>query len=506
MCGIFFILLQNDDEDLNKVNKNFKLLENRGPDRGKLIITKNYIAGFQRLCINDLSHNGDQPFYSKDHTILECNGEIFNYKELIDKYNIETISRSDCEVLIHLYNKLGIKKTVSELNGDYAFFINTPDKVHMVRDLAGVRPLFYGFSKNNNLCISSNARSLIDLCIVVKEVPPGILTFDKNRQQIYVTSERMINYPINQDTSFENMLIKSVKDRLLSNRPIGCLLSGGLDSSLIASILCRLIGKENVRTYSIGFENSNDLVNAEKVSKYLGTNHKSITINQSDIFFNLNNIIKDLESYDITTVRASAPMWLLARYIKENTEDVVLFSGEGADELFCGYLYFHYAPNNQELLKERLRLFTQMYKYDCLRADRCISSHGLEIRVPFLDKTIIQHAFSLDPDILCPKKNNNIEKFYIRNSFTEDYLPKEVLWRRKDGFSDGVTSVKTPPWYSYYETMEHDPSCVSREAQVYKEIYTGIFGSHDLKTPYWMPQWIDTNGDPSGRKLEIFKN
>lgn len=506
MCGIFFILLQNGVEDLNIVNNNFKILENRGPDRGKLIITTSYIAGFQRLCINDLSYNGDQPFYAENDTILECNGEIFNYKELAKKYNIQTLSQSDCEVLIHMYNKLGIINTVSELNGDYAFFVNTPDNVHMVRDLAGVRPLFYGFTKNKNLCIASNARSLIDLCTEIKEVPPGILTFDKNKQKIVVTSERMLSYPIKEKSSFENMLIKSVEDRLLSNRPIGCLLSGGLDSSLIASILCKLIGKENVRTYSIGFENSNDLVNAEKVSKYLGTNHTSITITQSDIFFNLTNIIKDLESYDITTVRASAPMWILARHIKENTKDIVLFSGEGADELFCGYLYFHYAPNNQELLKERLRLFTQMYKYDCLRADRCISSNGLEIRVPFLDKSIIQHAFSLEPELLCPKNNNNVEKFYIRNSFKKGYLPDEILWRRKDGFSDGVTSVETAPWYSYFENHEHDPAYVSKEAQVYKEIYDCVFKSHDLKTPYWMPKWIDTNGDPSGRKLGVFKN
>ena len=147
-----------------------------------------------------------------------------------------------------------------------------------------------------------------------------------------------------------------------------------------------------------------------------------------------------------------------------------------------------------------------MYKYDCLRADRCISSNGLEIRVPFLDKSIIQHAFSLEPELLCPKNNNNVEKFYIRNSFKKGYLPDEILWRRKDGFSDGVTSVETAPWYSYFENHEHDPAYVSKEAQVYKEIYDCVFKSHDLKTPYWMPKWIDTNGDPSGRKLGVFKN
>lgn len=507
MCGILFILLQNGCEDLNMVRDGFLSLKNRGPDRGKLSITTDYISGFQRLCINDLSLAGDQPFVSETGNLLQCNGEIFNYQELLAAHSITCSSNSDCEVILHLFEKIGITETVKSLNGDYAFCLNTKSHVYMVRDISGVRPLFYGKTYLNNLCVASTAKSLLNFSKDVYEVPPGITCYDKQTCK-FNSIERFLPIEKSLDAnSFENILIKSVKDRLLSDRPIGCLLSGGLDSSLIASILCKLIGPENVRTYSIGFENSNDLINATNVSNYLKTQHTNIVITENDVISNLNNIIFDLESYDITTIRASAPMWLLAKYISFHTNDIVLFSGEGADELFCGYLYFHYAPNNEELIAERKRLYESMYKYDCLRADRCVSSHGLELRVPFLDKEVIRHAFSLNADCLNPSKNNNIEKFYIRNEFKNNYLPDDILWRRKDGFSDGVTSTLSKPWYSVYNNSIYDTKKFpSSEAQTYKSIYDMYFLNFDLKTPYWMPKWIETNGDPSGRKLAVFSN
>lgn len=507
MCGILFILLQNGEEDLNKIRDGFLTLKNRGPDRGIFSYKNNCIVCFQRLCINDLSLNGDQPFISDSGSILECNGEIFNHNELKVKHNIICKSNSDCEVILHLTEKIGIEECVKELNGDYAFFIKCGNYIHFVRDISGVRPLFYGITKYGNIACASTSRSLLGFCKIIGEIPPGITSYDINNNT-FSKIERYIGNIINTD-NIETLLIKSVKDRLISDRPIGCLLSGGLDSSLIASILCKLLGNKNVRTYSIGFEGSSDLQNAEIVSKYLGTNHTSITINIEDVLLNIHNIIKDLESYDITTVRASIPMWILSKYIKTNTDDIVLFSGEGADELFCGYLYFHYAPSLEELLKERERLYMDMYKYDCLRADRCVSSNGLEIRVPFLDKNIINHAFSLEPSLLHPKHNHNIEKYYMRNAFRNGYLPDDILWRRKDGFSDGVTKKDKEPWYKFYERstflIDYDKSkYVSKEAQHYKEIYDTFFNGFDLERGYWMPKWIDTKGDPSGRKLPVF--
>jgi asparagine synthase (glutamine-hydrolysing) len=281
-------------------------------------------------------------------------------------------------------------------------------------------------------------------------------------------------------SKIEETLIQSVKDRLMSDRPIGCLLSGGLDSSLIASILCKLIGPNNVRTYSIGMKGSEDLKHASIVAKYLGTKHTEVFFTAEEGIKVIPAVIRDLESYDITTIRASIPMWLLAKYISNNTDDIVLFSGEGADELFCGYLYFHYAPSLKDLGDESSRLIKELHKYDVLRADRCISSHGLEIRVPFLDKRLVQLSQQSSSSLISPR--NGIEKYVLRNSFKDGYLPDSVLWRRKDGMSDGVSGNNGKKWFEqiqeYVELeikdneFEKNKSLFpSKEAYYYKKIF-----------------------------------
>jgi asparagine synthase (glutamine-hydrolysing) len=326
----------------------------------------------------------------------------------------------------------------------------------------------------------------------------------------YITGGGRIKNMINE------YLTKAVQKRLMSERPMCCMLSGGLDSSLITSILCKLIGPENVSTYSIGIEGSEDLRYARIVAEHLGTKHTEVTFTPEEGFAAIPDVIKDLESFDITTIRASVGMWLLAKYISKNTDDIVVLSGEGADELLMGYLYFHYSPTIYEAKNESLRLINELYIYDVLRVDRCISSHGLEPRVPFLDRDFVNLCITISSEIKVPK--NGIEKYLLRKAFEIDYLPHEVLWRRKDGWSDSISGSSGKKWYEqiqeFIEPIISDEefetvstNFISKEAYYYKKIFNETFPpSFRPDYKYWLPKWVDHGGDPSGRKLQIFKD
>jgi asparagine synthase (glutamine-hydrolysing) len=518
MCGILALYLQeNEKEDINKLYRSYIKLTNRGPDSGEFIINSNKITGFRRLAIMDQSNNGEQPF-KVNNDILMCNGEIYNYKDLIIKYNLSCNSGSDCECIIHLYQKIGFESMIKELIGDFAIVLFTEDRIYFGRDRIGVRPLFYGFTKENNFALASYARVLGDFCPNTYHVNPGWGEYIYKSQKLdfyYYELPKPRKFELNIDTKIHDLLITSVKDRLMSDRPIGCLLSGGLDSSLITSILCKLLGPQNVRTYSIGMEGSIDLHHAKQVAEFLGTKHTEILFTPEEGFAVIPHVVRDLESYDITTIRASVGMWLLAKYIKENTNDIVLYSGEGADELFCGYLYFHYAPSLIALGEESQRLIKNLHMYDVLRADRCISSHGLELRVPFLDPRLTELSQSLAPELIAPK--NNIEKHLLRTAFSkEKYLPDNVLWRRKDGMSDGISGNNGKKWFEQIQDFVSREICnkeydkfkntfPSKEAYYYKKIFDNIFPNYRPHFAYWMPKWVETNGDPSGRVLDIFE-
>ena len=522
MCGILALFLRSHRRDysypIKEVIQAFRCLENRGPDCGSLTIRDKDILGFRRLAIVDPTVKAEQPFYSEKSRLL-CNGEIYNHEKLKKRYNLKCESASDCECILHIHDQFSFEHTLNEISGDYAIVLSTDTTVYFARDPIGVRPLFYGYTKDGSFALASYARALTGFCSGVTQVKPGWGRYDLVTGKLelfphdhtpYITKYSVIEL----EETVCNTLIDAVRARLMSDRPLGCLLSGGLDSSLIASILCKLIGPSKVRTYSIGMKGSQDLKHARLVADYLGTDHTEVLFTPEEGFEAIPAVIKDLESYDITTIRASVAMWLLAKYISKNTDDVVLLSGEGADELFCGYLYFHYAPSPSDLAKESLRLVHELYLYDVLRADRCISSHGLELRVPFLDKEMIKLCISLSGELREP--NENLEKFLLRKSFSSGYLPREVLWRRKDGMSDAVSGDSGKKWFEQIqEFVEGEVTdeefkakgevFPSKEAYYYKRIYDKVFPTYQPKYNYWLPKWVNCGGDPSGRILKVFR-
>lgn len=517
MCGILAILCENEQSQLETIMKSYDMITNRGPDCGSLIMNRNMIVGFRRLTINDMSTKGNQPFKSGKITLL-CNGEIYNHKELEEKYNLQCESKSDCECILHLYKLFGFKRTVEMLNGDFAIILIDNNRVYFARDCIGVRPIFYGFTNDNNFAVASYARALTGYCKNVVNFHPGIGEYYNGNIQVETYDSLFKNIsPCFLDSDEIRKLINttltaSVQSRLMTERPVACLLSGGLDSSLVVSILCKLLGPQNVRTYSIGMKGSIDLKYARQVADFLGTTHTEVLFTAEEGISCIPEVIRDIESYDITTIRASVGMWMLARYISQNTDDIVILSGEGSDELFCGYLYFHYAPTFEELENESFRLVDRLYEYDVLRADRSVSSHGLELRVPFLDKNMVKLCLSIPGHMKAPQ--NKMEKHILRTSFVDSYLPDEVLWRRKDGMSDGVSGLEKK-WYEhiqdYVETIISDEEFKqnqtrfpSKEAYYYKKLYDEQFPTYQPEYEYWLPKWVNHGGDPSGRILTVF--
>lgn len=515
MCGIIAVFNHNPTTCLHQTLNGFDKLNNRGPDCSSTIINDKEFIGFKRLSINDLTVLGSQPM-TEGNVAMICNGEIYNHLDAINDHDLKCISRSDCEVILRLYIKLGIKQTVENLYGVFAFIIRDGDMVYAVRDRIGVRPLFSGITRDNNYAFASEAKALVEYCSDVKQIPPAsIFTLKVSTNETKL--ETYYNLPDKMGSSFfsdnlKDKLLKAVETRLITDRPVGCLLSGGLDSSVIAAILHKYLpGKFN--TYSIGMEGSEDLRCAKIVADHLKTNHTEVIFTAKEGFDAIPYVIFALESFDITTVRASVGMYLLSKYISKNTTDKVIFSGEGSDELLCGYLYFHSAPSSKELEDESLRLVKNLYLYDVLRGDRCVSSNGLELRVPFLDQKFAEYCLQIPGDIRKPQEN--VEKFILRAAF-EDYLPKEIVWRTKDGFSDSV-SGPNKKWFeqiqefveeliSDSEFKEFSSKFPTKEAYYYWKIYNSFFnGFTSPISEYWMPKWVNST-DPSGRVLKVYKN
>lgn len=542
MCGINFYYT-NVDEDV-MVN-NHILNKHRGPDNSQYKIfdlDNDYkvFLGFHRLSINDLSEKGNQPLNLRNHSnlYLICNGEIYNFRVLEKKYGFKLNSGSDCEIIIHLYN-MKKEKCINELDGVFSFIIydSENNEILVGHDPIGVRSLYMGTNDNDkSIGFSSEMKGLVNIFDNITNFKPGsYLKYSLGRDTYDIKEYYNLNYhssvvlnKSNYDKTFilQNIkckLMNAVKKRLISDRPIGCLLSGGLDSSLIAGILNHYFKNENrkLTTFSIGNENSPDLLQSRKVAEYLNTDHHEIIINEQDMIDNIEHTIYHTETYDITTIRASVPMFLLSKYIKENTDIKVIFSGEGSDEASGSYLYFKNAPNEKEFHNETLRLIKDLRYFDVLRCDKTTAGNGLEVRVPFLDKEFMEYYMSIDPYYKIPKNNNGIEKWLLRESFRETHLiPNDILWRQKEGFSDGVLKEKQS-WrdmlaflHNHYtdEDLENAKkkyknhnTPLFKEALYFREIFNKLFNNQDKIIPYyWLPKWCGNYIDPSARILPVY--
>ena len=514
MCGIFGLLSQNDQsfnlQNLNNPN-------HRGPDNTQSNISiDNIFFQFHRLCINDLSDGGNQPF-ENDKYIWMCNGEIYNHKQLKVTHNITCDSNSDCEVIGHLIDILSIEELCKALNGVFA--ISIFDKInktlYLIRDHIGVRPLYY-YHDNNILTFASEGKSLdsiVENKKNIKQFQPSsymIYSYNENELQIgrYFDFDKIkidltssFGFSSKTYLNINNMLIDSVRKRLISDRPIGCLLSGGLDSSLIASILSKYLKEQGkvLKTFSVGFNDSEDLKYARIVAKYLKTDHYELILDYDETIARIPELIKHIETYDVTTIRASIGMYLLSEYISKNHSEKVIFSGEGADELFGGYLYFDRSPTMTDFEHETKRLVKDLSYFDVLRSDRCTSAFGLELRVPFLDKEFVKFVLSIPGQF---RKGNGIEKYILRMSFQNDYLPKEILMRKKEAFSDGVGGMAKPFYKHIQENiLSQNIYNITNEDELEKQYYKDIYYYHYSYDPipyYWMPNWFVTN-NPSGR-------
>ncbi|OUS30789.1 asparagine synthase B [Thalassotalea sp. 42_200_T64] len=497
MCSIFCVLdIKSDASKLREQAIEFSRLQrHRGPDWSGVYSNNNAILVHERLAIVD-TENGAQPLYNQNRkNVLAVNGEIYNHKQLEANLTVDYAfqTKSDCEVILPLYEEFGVE-FIDKLQGMFAFCLyNQEDNSYLVaRDHMGIIPLYMGNDEHGNFYIASEMKALMPVCNTVSEFPPGHYLDSKDGeikpyyQRDWTDYEAIKNNETDIDelrTAFE----QSVKGHLMTDVPYGVLLSGGLDSSLVSSITQKFAARrieENdlseawwpkVHSFACGLEGSPDLIAAQKVADSIGTIHHSIIFTVQDGIDALKEVVYHIETYDVTTIRASTPMYLMARKIKATGIKMVL-SGEGADEIFGGYLYFHKAPNAKEFHEELVRKLDKLHMFDCLRANKSMSAWGIEARVPFLDKEFMDVAMRINPeDKMC--KDGKIEKHVLRSAF-EGYLPEEILWRQKEQFSDGVG-------YSWIDSLkEHVAEQVS-DQQLANAAFKFPHNTPDTKEAYF---------------------
>ena len=547
MCGIVAIYnnqIRFDKDMRSKCLEMSKKVRHRGPDWSGIYSTDNAILAHERLSIVDIK-SGRQPLFSNDENIiLTVNGEIYNHLDFRNssKIDYEYQTNSDCEVIIPLYKKYGCE-LVNHINGIFSFFIynKSENSFFVARDPIGVIPLYMGNDDNGTYYFSSEMKCLVGKCSKIKEFPPGHYMTNNDNNPIKYYNKDWMNYDNiknnNSKTDLRESLEDAVKRQLMSDVPFGVLLSGGLDSSVISSIVKKFSKKRiesnqekdawwpQIHSFAVGLKGSPDLIAASKVSKHLGTIHHEIHFTIQEALDSLEDVIYYLETYDVTTVRASTPMYLMARYIKSMGVKMVL-SGEGADEIFGGYLYFHKAPNAREFHEETVRKINKLHLFDCLRANKSLSAWGVEGRVPFLDKEFIDYSMNIDPKLKMIS-SDKIEKHILRDSFN-GYLPNDILWRQKEQFSDGVG-------YKWIDSLkEHAEKSVSdkdynnrliifpvntpksKEEFLFRRIFEKHFPGDDcaLCVPSsksvacsteealkWDKSFLDMN-DPSGRSIK----
>ncbi len=546
MCGFVgvFDLKVPAQELRSQVLKMSKKIRHRGPDWSGIFSCDKAILSHERLSIVD-PESGQQPLYSKDgKLVLAVNGEIYNHLEIRERIgdSYEFLTHSDCEVILALYREKGID-FLEDLNGIFAFALYDQEKdVYLIaRDHIGIIPLYQGWDKSGNYYVASELKALEGHCSIIEEFLPGKYLYSADGEVKTWYEREWTSYDAVKDNGFDmDLLRKALEDavhrQLMSDVPYGVLLSGGLDSSVISAIAkkyaaYRVESQDNEQAYwpqlhsfAVGLVGSPDLAAAQKVADHIGTIHHQIHFTVQEGLDAIRDVIYHLETYDVTTVRASTPMYLLSRVIKSMGVKMVL-SGEGADEIFGGYLYFHKAPNARAFHEETVRKLSKLHLYDCLRANKSLAAWGVEGRVPFLDKEFLDVAMRINPEEKMAK-NGRMEKWVIRKAF-EDYLPESVVWRQKEQFSDGVgynwiDSLKA--MVSEKVTDEMMNTCkfrfpintpMSKEEYFYRSIFTEHFPSDSAascvpsvpsiacSTPIAL-EWdasFKNNADPSGRSV-----
>jgi len=528
MCGVFFYL--GKYYSLNELMPHFMASSSRGPDSSTLRSNQNNLIdpsflGFHRLAIIDRSRQGDQPFEESNTTnTMVCNGEIYNHTFLRKKLKTP-MAKSDCAVILPFYEKYGLHELVRRLDGDFAFIIvdNVKKQVHLGRDPVGVKPLFYCKTERGEIIVASEMKSIIGFNGKITMLPSGsTLTFHIEDNSMSFSSYWSPYFPFTKNIIYKKIhdkLICAVEKRLMTDRPLGLFLSGGLDSSLIAGITKKLLGNKisDIHSFSIGLKGSPDLENAQRVADFLKTKHHSVFFTVEEGISIIEKVICQLETYDITTIRASIPQYLLSKYIRENTDVRVVLSGEGSDELFGGYMYSHHCPGDAELQKDSERLVRELEMFDVLRTDRTTSGNGLEVRVPFLDRGFMKYILSLSGKWKNPNESSGlgkrIEKKILRDTFdfaNNPYIPREILFRTKDAFSDACGYNWIPALQRHCNLLVTDEEfsfseCPTKEAYYYRKTFEKYYPtqSHILRH-YWLPKWVENkNNEPSAKILNL---
>ena len=495
----------------------------RGPDMTKMLpLGENEgFLGFHRLSIMGLTEAGMQPFVRGDGAVV-CNGEIYGFrpiKEALMAKGYTFRSDSDCEILLPLYEQKGVEM-FRELDAEFAMILYDGKELIAARDPIGIRPLYYGYDSDGAILFASEAKNLVGLCERILPFPPG--HYYKDGRFVCYRDPAAVQRVSSDDLEtacghIHDKLVAGIEKRLDADAPVGFLLSGGLDSSLVCAVAARLSQKP-IKTFSIGMDlDAIDLKYARQVADYIGADHTEVIITKDDVLEALPHVVELLGTFDITTIRASIGMYLVCKYIHEHTDLRVLLTGEISDELF-GYKYTDFAPSAEEFQKEAQKRIRELHMYDVLRADRCISVNSLEARVPFGDLDFVEYVMALDPEM---KRNHYGKgKYLLRHAFEGDYLPPEILMREKAAFSDAVGHSMVDDLKAYAEEQYTDQEFQRRaqrfdharpftkESLLYRELFERFYpGQAEMIVDFWMPNktWAGCDvTDPSARVLSNY--
>ena len=522
MCSIFGVEGKSIPEE--KLRECFGRTVSRGPDMSRFLEVPGGWLAFHRLAVMGLTADGMQPF-GMDGSWVVCNGELYGFRPLrqrLIKEGFPIRSQSDCEILLPLYREYDLE-LFKTLDAEFALILYDGEKGKLIagRDPIGIRPLYYGYQHDGHIAFASEPKNLMGLCATILPFPPGCYWIDGEFVR-YADPAHVDQYTMRSEEhvcqKLRRLLIDGVEKRLDADAPVGFLLSGGLDSSLVCAIARRIVGKP-IRTFAIGMDvDAIDLKYARMAAEYIGSDHTEVIISEKDVLDALPKVVELLATWDITTIRASIGMYLVCKYIHERTDIRVLLTGEISDELF-GYKYTDFAPSAAAFQEEAEKRVRELHMYDVLRADRCISVNSLEARVPFGDLKFVRYAMSIDPEM--KMNTHHMGKYLLRKAFANDaLLPEEILWRQKAAFSDAVGHSMVDDLKALAERTYNDQEFLdgaakyeycrpfTKESLLYRDLFERYYPSQArMIADYWMPNrtWPGCNvDDPSARVLSNY--